>query len=413
MMINKNVISIRKYSILYFLILFYTAFDAFAYFGAINSLAKMILYFIFLFLMISFYRVHYKILFIFLILLFALVINCFVDFFSLTMNFKALIRIFNPFLIFIVFSHVSKKSNFFSADLFLKFFRVFYSSIYLSLFLGKLTGVGTKSIRFGMNNFEGFFKGANEIGILLIIILIYLYFLRSMISEIEFFFILCANILFGYFVFTKSAFMAIFFSFLYLNLHFKYIRRFGIIVFGSLVVLSLNIDTVLTKILREVLMKSEYIKVLSTSFIHFIFNSREIYFISFFNHFDLTFLSFLWLCFIGLGDYGVIQCILPGLSWIAESDIKVVGRASFEMDFFDLFFGYGFIFTLIYISCLYKYIKIVSHSGGVFVTILLFSIIGHSFLAGHVLFSTQITGPLMILYFFVTNNTHPLGMKCQ
>lgn len=397
----KNEFIIKKYNILYFFVIFYTTCDAFAYFGAVNSLGKLVFFFMLFYLLINNYMFPRGFFFILFFLIFALVLNYFIDPLSISLNFKALIRIFNPFLFFMCLSHVKKQC--FSRNLFLTFFRVFYISTYLSLFLGKITGIGL-NYRLGRDAFAGFFLGANAIGIMLIIIQIYLLFLYPVIYRFEIFVILICNIIFGYYVFTKSSLVAAFFAFVFLHLFFKSIRRISILIFIYVLIVSIFKDTFFKRILYEILENSAYINILTSNFIHFLFNSREIYFESFFNHLDLNIFSFLQLFIIGFGDYGVVERILPGLDWITETNINLVGRATFEMDFFDLFFCHGAMFTILYGLYLIKYIKFMVKRGGFWVTLLLISLLIHSFLAGHVLHATSATGVLIFLYFFVAEN---------
>lgn len=395
---------------MWFLVMFYTTFDAFVYFGPVNTVVKCVFYLLFFYSLINNYFFRISTFLLMFLLVSSFIINFVITPASFNINLKSFVRILNPFLIYISFSYIEKKRELFSMNSFVFFLRVFYISVYASLILGKVTDVGLVN-RLGQIAFKGFFKGTNEIGLLLIIILIYLFFLKDNLKKKEIFSILSLNIICGYFVFTKSSLVASFVAFFLMFYFFRGFRYICVCLLFFLSFVSFFKETALTKAIKNILDNSIYFKMLSSSFVHFIFNSREIYFQSFFNHFEFNVLSFFHLMFTGLGDYGVISCILPGLSWIEETNINVVGRASFEMDFFDLFFGYGVLFTCIYLYYIYRYLYVVGRNSFFIVKLLFLFILVHSALAGHVLYSTQITGPLVFLYFFVTTNKFSINFK--
>lgn len=391
----------------YFFLMFYTLFDAFAALGPFNSLVKVFFYGLVFYLTIKNYAFNSKILFMLILLILSFLMQLLLDPSSFKINFRGIIIIFNPFIFFLLFSLISNKEKFFSLNSFLLFFRAFYSAIYLSLILGKITGVGIY-YRFTKAAYCGYFLGINEIGIYLILIVIYLLFLKKDLFKGEIVFVLITNMLFGYLVFTKSSLAATLFSFIALNLLFKPVKVASLFLFCTFSLLSLFTGTIFTQFFTKVLSKSDYIELLSSNFIHFLFNSRELYFEAFFKDFTLNIKTFFQLLFFGLGDFQVVKYISSNLYWLEGVEINELGRASFEMDFFDLFFSKGVLFTSLYLYFFIQLVKGIGKTSGVFIKLLIFAIIVHSFLAGHVLFSTGITSVSLFLYFFVQQNKEHL-----
>lgn len=387
----------------YFFLMFYTLFDAFAAIGPFNSLVKIFFYALVFCLIIKNYSFNGKIFFMLLLLILSFIVKLVIEPSSFKLNFRSMITIFNPFIFFLLFSSLSNKEKFFSLKPFRLFFRIFYGAVYSSLILGRITGVGLY-LRFTKFAYCGYFLGTNEIGIYLILILIYLLFLKNYLFESEIFFVLIANMLSGYLVFTKSSLAAAFFSFIALNLLFKPIKILSIFLFCSIIFVSLFKETFFTKFFIKTFSQSTYIELLTSNLVHFIFNSRELYFAAFFKDFTLDTKSFFQILFFGLGDFQVVKYIIANLYWTQGFGVNEIGRAAFEMDFFDLFFFHGVIFTSLYIYFLIQLVKGIGEFGGFFIKLLIYSIIIHSFLAGHVLFSTGVTNVSLFLYFFVQQN---------
>lgn len=271
-------------------------------------------------------------------------------------------------------------------------YTIFIASIYLSsILLGTFTGTG--GVIHGRGTLfvaqKGFFIGANEVGLILIILVAFVFIREASLGKTSTI-IYSLVALCGILVFTKSSlFASVVVVFCFFRKH-KVLSILTIIIF--LFFLAINTDSV----------HSSLIKILEESFFVnarqglevFLFRGRQTYVEGFFKY-GLSKRDFFSTLTFGLGEYEVARRVAVNIG------IPVGERSTFEMDFLDLFFSLGLFVSAVYTSIIYKYLlqlrKMKPRS--MFLRFLFFSIFVHSMLAGHVLFSPQVTSLICVFLF--------------
>lgn len=263
--------------------------------------------------------------------------------------------------------------------------------IVVSILSGYILGTGGAILGRGelFNGQKGYLIGANEVGLMLLLSSYTTFNLikRKINNPIILILFICLNIWIGFIVFTKSSLVFSLFSFLYL-FYFIY-------------------NSIKTKLLR-----SAYLISITTLFI-VKFSSSFSQLIQFGKK---TFLNELIegniASFLFRGRQHYIEAILPqlynakdnyliflfgaGETTTRELSVQPLGLTkgqgtTFEMDFFDLFALYGVIGLFLFAMWIFLLLKNNWNSINSPTKWILFTVFTHSFLAGHVIFSPQVT----------------------
>lgn len=319
---------------------------------------------------------------------------------SVAKNFNYSFRILYPLLLVALFQIEFKKRG--NAESLLSLFTHSVCMAALSsLLLGYFTGFGGEIAGRGslLSGSKGFYIGANEVGVILCIAVL-LVFLAKLPKYFQVAYLVSIT-LSGVIVFTKSSLAASLLAMILLSMNFKLFRFFSYIgLFIFLYFAYTKIDKIMFFI------ENTFFRDLLIDPISFVLRGRQTYIDAFFDSaifYDDFLMSFKQLIF-GNGDYTTARWI--GRSLEISSDAGI--RTTFEMDFFDLLSGFGiagvaFLLVIIW-QCASKIITFQINSR-FFIKICVVAILAHSFLAGHVLFSLQVTVLLAITYLICNSKT--------
>lgn len=383
-------------NVFFLAIIFLTALDSIASIAPFYLLARLFIYSILLYIIFN-----KKFITFFDSVGIALVpISLFIHFLmapsSISINLRPALNILHPFILYLIFNNLDNKEEIFSKENSKLFLRISYLFIFLSLVLGKVTNLGNRiGSRGAIDGLGGFFIGANEIGIIMIIVIIYIYWLINQLSKMEAYTLLFIFSILGCLVFTKSSIIAALIAMGILITHSKAFRIFFILIF-SLILLYYS-----TKIIKayNFLKNNTFFSDAFTNIFAFIFRGRQNYFSAFFLNLEITRLKIIELIFIGFGSHTITGQLTSNIWFFRDAPFK-----DLEMDFFDLFFSLGLLFTLYYFYYVTRFFITIYKNSNLKVGALLFLILLHAFLAGHVFFSTQCINILILFYFFVRHN---------
>lgn len=317
------------------------------------------------------------------------------DNFHLSVN--SFLRLTFPFIFFLVMHELGKHYPY-------KLFKFIKLSLYgmlmlsvISILIGVLTGlggdIGGRGVHFSGN--KGFFVGANEVGLLLLINLILIerigsHLYRNVGLALVFFS--------GLFVLTKSSLVA---SILIIGL---IALRYRFVMYLSIIILLLFFATHFNAIFIQVSesVRGSFLDLENQSIVQFLFRGRQNYIDAFFYSFDNNkFSNLLSLIFIGLGENYVADTIAIGLG------IELGNRSTFEMDLFDLLFSFGVVVTALYLILLTFFIRFMFKNLLLKERLIVVFIMLHSLMAGHVIYSPLITVTLVMLSFYVKYSVNP------
>jgi hypothetical protein len=263
-----------------------------------------------------------------------------------------------------------------------------------SLLLGGLTGLGGEIGGRGVEieGGKGFMIGANEVGLMLILTQPFLLYWLTAKSRSVLFSGLAAMATYalaGAYVFTKSSLISTCVAI------FSAIRGFrkgraatrALVWTGLALLVFFAVRTIVanTDAIEEFARNTFFSSLLNGGIISFLFRGRQTYIDAIFpqllDH-DMNGLFYLF----GAGEH-----FMRGIS-VAPLQLLPDEGTTFEMDFFDLFAAYGLVGTVLYCSVVWHLIKrsnIRKLPADVWLAII--CVLGHAFMAGHVLFSPQVT----------------------
>lgn len=264
--------------------------------------------------------------------------------------------------------------------------------IFSSLIIGVITGYGGEITGRGadIEASKGFMIGANEVGLMLLLSIPF--FIKRLSRFISFFKSnlvgLALYSISGIIVFTKSSLIAVVVALLiFLNNLNQFSRNKRIIlkslIFSILAGLVLYAYRKLSEVV-DFMTSTFFATLLEGDFVSFLFRGRQ-------NYIDAIFPQLYencnnWLFFLfGVGEYYIRKISEVPLS------LKAGQGSLFEMDFLDLFAMQGVIGFILFITLLYYIIrlsKVTKQRMHLFIISLTFL---HSFMAGHVIFSPQVT----------------------
>lgn len=274
--------------------------------------------------------------------------------------------------------------------------------IILSILIGRVTGFGGDIVGrgSGIQASKGFMIGANEVGLMMILTA------PTVIKRIEFFQLRALPktaatallLLSGITVFTKSSLISIFVSLWafikeskVLNWFWKRLVQLSFLcgfLFGLVKVLK-NLDEI-----RTFFASTFFNSILEGQFLSFFFRGRQDYISAIYPQLEESMSNFLIFLF-GTGEYYIRH--------ISEAPLGLKEGAGtlFEMDFFDILAMHGIIGLVLYLIILFQIVRVSKIIQNKEYTILLFFVFLHSFLAGHVVFSPQVTS--LIAFILVSN----------
>lgn len=277
--------------------------------------------------------------------------------------------------------------------------------LFLSLFIGYFSGYGGVVTGRGLSieGSKGFMIGANEIGLMLVITIpiLYLnfnYFSSKLLNNI---FLLSFYLFSGVIVFTKSSLIS---SLMALWLFFLFVKKLKPISRYIIRFLMLIGFLFLTVFLRK--NYNELIAFTNTTFfktmldgevVKFLFRGREAYINAIAPILYDSSVNFLIFVF-GAGEYYIRKVSEVPLG------LDLGGGTLFEMDFFDLLAMFGVIGFILYTAILIMILKIARLGKSFFVSLIVILIFLHSFIAGHVLFSPQVTTLLSLILIYNLSN---------
>lgn len=283
----------------------------------------------------------------------------------------------------------------------------------ISYWLAILSGTSINSYTYGESGYSGWFYSANELSVIVIILLgltiVQLSYQKTLSSWIAFIFILSMLPMIG----TKTAFyggmLIIFLYVVYLLVKFnmQLFKQQGHLLFIGIIIFFIcltpfspifsNTEQLDMRIKQEHRQIVENTEVHDSSLMTKLLSSRNIY------------------LQVVKDDFMHAQALRKafGLGYAGDytTDPKLI-----EMDFFDLFFSYGIIGTLfLLIPFLYLLRKIIIYPIYLEKVILLFTLslcFGISFLAGHVILAPSVMTYMAILYLAIgLNNNKNVGGK--
>lgn len=277
--------------------------------------------------------------------------------------------------------------------------------ILASLVIGHVTGLGEVIRGRGaeMEGGKGFMIGANEVGLMLLLTAPFVGTNMMVRTRSVLFGGIAQFLVYGWagiHVFTKSSLIAALASAysVYLALvrrgrntkTFLWIGLLGVCIFVVKLIYE-NIDVIETFV-----MGSFFSVLFNEGIVAFVFRGRQDYISAILPQLIDHPLNWLFLLF-GAGEFNmremsVIPLMLP----------PGKGGSNFEMDFFDLFGAYGLIGFILYFCVVGLLLRQPGlHKMPIDITVVIFCVLGHAFLAGHVLFSPQVTGLLsMVLLYY-------------
>jgi hypothetical protein len=267
--------------------------------------------------------------------------------------------------------------------------------IIASLVLGEVSGLGGSIAGRGVDveGKKGFMIGANEVGLMLLLTAPYTMFCFQRYYPFRFFPHLSSLAVYtaaGLLVFTKSSLIAPVVTLVgWLSFGFSNrnkLKRWLFFIFVCITALAL-VNFVMGRIgdIVEFAMKTFMATLVNDGLVNFLFRGRETYIDAIFPQLVNNEFNFLIVLF-GAGEYYIRTISVSPL-------MREVGEGSmFEMDMFDLLGSVGIVGTFFYISLIFILVKNIKPKNFLFVTkFALVLSIAHSFMAGHVLFSPQVT----------------------
>lgn len=275
-----------------------------------------------------------------------------------------------------------------------------------SLLAGGLTGLGGAIGGRGveMEGGKGFMIGANEVGLMLILTQPFLlYWLTAKTRSVLFSGLatVATYALAGVYVFTKSslisACVAVFSAFRGFRKGHVATRALvwsglALLVFFAVRAVVVNVDAI-----EEFARKSFFSSLLDGGIMSFLFRGRQNYINAIFPQLlahDMNSLLYLF----GAGEHFMREVSVAPLFLLPGEG------TTFEMDFFDLFAAYGLTGTVLYCSIVWHLIKRSNvRKIPADVWLAMISVFCHAFMAGHVLFSPQVTTILALLLLSYAN----------
>ena len=273
-----------------------------------------------------------------------------------------------------------------------------------SLVLGHVTGLGGVIGGRGleMEGGKGFMIGANEVGLMLLLTAPFIG--DDMIRRTRS--VLVGGItqllvygLAGVHVFTKSSLIAVLVSaysvyraFICRGKQAKTLLRIGLFGIFPIVVMLIYQNL---KVIEEFALETFFSALLNDGVVSFLFRGRNDYISAIFPQLRDHPQSWLFLLF-GAGEFYMRK--------VSERPLMLMPGegTTFEMDFFDVFGAYGLVGFGLYAWI----VRVILRQAGprkmpVEISVAIFCVIAHSFMAGHVLFSPQVTTllALVLLYY--------------
>lgn len=385
--INKN----NKFFLLSILLM--TAGDAFVSLAPFHLLFRAAIYSIFFFIVLYKRFINIPCILGAILLISSLILHLVMDPASIKINARPAVNIIHPFILYIIFSNIANQQEIFSKENLILFFRISYYAIILSLVLGKITGLGqTIGARGAISGIGGFFKGMNEIGILMVIMVTINYYLKDTLPKKEQHIMLIFFVILGALIFTKSSLVAMLMAFFIL---FAESKSFRILTSTGIVLIVIIYLDKMTSFVNF-LFNETFFKAIKSGLLAFIFRGRDTFVEAFFKDLTFSFTSKLELFFIGYGNHFISKQLIRNM--FHDATMK-----DFEMDYLDLFFGFGVLFTVFYTTYVVLFLKKIYKYSNRLVAIGFFLIFCHAVLAGHVLFSTQIMNVSIVFLFFIKN----------
>jgi hypothetical protein len=284
---------------------------------------------------------------------------------------------------------------------------VWYGMLMLaSLLIGDLTGLGGAIGGRGveMEGGKGFMIGANEVGLMLILTQPFLlYWLTAKTRSVLFSGLatIVVYTLAGAYVFTKSSLISTCVAI------FSAVRGFRkghaatrtLVWVGLAMLLFLAVRAVVANmnVIQEFARNTFFSSLLDGGITSFLFRGRQDYIDAIFPQLldnDINVLFYLF----GAGEHFMREVSVAPLFLMPGEG------TTFEMDFFDLFGAYGLTGAVLYCSVVWHLIR---HSNlrklSADVWLAVICVLGHAFMAGHVLFSPQVTTILVLLLLSYAN----------
>ena len=296
-------------------------------------------------------------------------------------------------LLYIFLSYQLKRKRITHDDL--RRLLVFYGWLILaSLFLGYATGLGGVVGGRGaeIEGGKGFMIGANEVGLMLLLTAPFIG--ADLIRRTHSMIVgagvqVAMYLLAGIHVFTKASLVAALIS--AFSAYHAFVKRGGsakwlarIALFVIFIYLAKLVFRNL-ELIEALASETFFAALLNDGVMSFLFRGRQYYISAIYPQLIGHDLNWLFLLF-GAGEYLVREASVAPLGLLAGEG------TTFEMDFFDLLASYGVVgftlFTVLVVAIL--------REGGPYripidIKVVVFSVMAHSFLAGHVLFSPQVT----------------------
>lgn len=325
--------------------------------------------------------------------LFMLLIQLFFYSQNLHLSLNSWLRLMIPFFLFVSLGSLFR---FYEAKIRYALYLSLGTLIFLAIFsilLGAFSGMGAEIGGRGTDiaGNKGFFIGANEVGILLLILLIFVNRMRSDYIRI---FLLLAICVCGVIVLTKSSLVASCFAAVFIVNRYVYVKFF--LMLGFTLLFSFYWSTIFE---QAIIFTTGTFFDLNQGIVQFLFRGRQVYMNAFFSGIDFdSYFNLIRLFFFGFGENFVADVIAKGI------DIPVGRRSTFEADFLDLFFSYGLCFFILYISLVYVFVKNFFSSLYFLEKTVVSLILIHSVMAGHVIYSPLVTITIVLMYFYLSKN---------
>jgi hypothetical protein len=273
----------------------------------------------------------------------------------------------------------------------------------LSLIIGFLTGFGGEIAKRGtlMDGTKGFMIGANEVGLMLLLTSSFLGSFLINFIKYQVFNSIVSVILYsvcGIMVFTKSSIISVFVNLLSECLRtFKIYNKKTVSFFVTLLVVILFFLIISLKdSIIELGNQTFFSSLLQNNYLDFLFRGRISYVEAI--YFPLVSSCYNWFYFL----FGAGEFIIRHTSEIPLQLAHGKG-STFEMDLFDLFGFYGVFGTVCYITCTSFCFFNLKPKFPLYIKICLFCTLIHSLLAGHVVFSPQVTTIVVLITSFYSN----------
>jgi hypothetical protein len=155
------------------------------------------------------------------------------------------------------------------------------------------------------------------------------------------------------------------------------------------------------EVIREFALNTFFSALLDDGFVSFLFRGRKNYITAIYPQLLNHPLNWLYLLF-GAGEFNIRAMSVVPLSLMPGQG------TTFEMDFFDVFGAYGLVGFLLYAGLVGGLLRQAGpRKAPIEASVAVFCVLAHSFLAGHVLFSPQVTTllALVLLYWRSRGNT--------